>query len=591
MRDGATWRDIGLLSGLLAVLFALLAGHPAFGSAIRYAEAAREMVELGDWVVPHLAYVPYFEKPILTYWLGAAAVALFGTSWHAVHLPAGVAALGSLLATYALGRTWHGRGFGLGAALLLLGTGYFLVFATELTTDPILSACVAFTLLAGWRMQHDTRSYGPWWWAFWIGLGAATLSKGMVGLAIPACGIAAHAWLTGGVPGVFLRLWRMHPFAGGAVLLGMHLPWVLAVWQRDPRFVEFFYIRYNLLSFVDSGKNHRGPWWYYLPVLPILVAPVILPGLFALAAQIARVGAGLSGWRCWRGWGPASAEDDLRRYLVCWLVLPLVMFSVSSSKLISYVLPLVPVATLLAADWYRRCGDRAVARWLGLVQAAVVVVGGAVGLLLLHLDQLPLDGDRLAPAGVPWLVAALVLLIVSHTYAAWSWLYRQPLRALAAICLGVVLVQVCVLPRALDLLEHTNTDQLVAALRRMRSPTDSVIVHVSAVHDYRFTFGLGQRLSIYGPARELGMGHLSEITRPDQPFPADTYRVDGDRFPEHPWLYSGARLRERWNSPERVWLVCRNDDLAPHLRQVTGAEPVLVMTVDEARLYTNLPLP
>src|SRR5712691_9221375 len=70
----------------------------------RYAEIGREMLLTGDWVVPRLDFLRYYEKPPLAYWSTAASFVLFGISEGSARLGPLAAALLLLAGTWVLGR-------------------------------------------------------------------------------------------------------------------------------------------------------------------------------------------------------------------------------------------------------------------------------------------------------------------------------------------------------------------------------------------------------------------------------------------------------------------------------------------------------
>ena len=190
-------RDIPLLMLALVILYIGIANHGPFGSSNRYYEAAREMVELGDWTVPHLAYAPYLEKPPLVYWLGAAARSL-GDHPLITNLPSLLATLVSIVATYMWGYWWRGAAVGLGAAALLLGTSFTQAMAGVLTTDPLLAGCLAVAWVLWWRWDNTGRLSHKLLAGFYLAVAVGWLAKGPIALALPAAAIGLYALLSGG---------------------------------------------------------------------------------------------------------------------------------------------------------------------------------------------------------------------------------------------------------------------------------------------------------------------------------------------------------------------------------------------------------
>lgn len=587
----STARDVWFLTLVVAVLYLLTGDHPALGSANRYTEACREMVELRQWAVPHLGYVPYLEKPILMYWLGAATQWLFGSGNLASNLPAGLAGLVTVLATYALGSRLRGPLFGLHAGLLLLTSAFFLSMVSTLTTDPILAACLAVGWWTWWRWQESRDSGtagGHWIWGFWAALGCAFLTKGPVAIVVAGAAIGGYAFLTGGLRGVVTTWWAMCPLRGLLVLAAINLPWTLVIWQRDPRLLEFFYVYINFQAFFDGSHNHPGPWWYYGPILAGFLAPytlLALPALVvgcwqALAPAVRRFSA-LSGWLGEASTTPLPAAIRARLFLACVVLFPLIFFSLSASKLGTYPMPLLPAIVVLVMDawWDWEAGGRRWWVWVIVAAIAIFMLALAcapwvviaieevseqpqpltIGLLGLHW----VIGNHSDPglAGVNWALLPLALLAIAVLAGGLLWscivaVQGRLLQAMAMLGAAFTLVVILILPRIDDLIIDLDGARLMTVVKTQGGTDDLVILHQEVVHDYELVHTLGRRTAILGNARELGIGHLSESTPPSVPFPPDPYETNGETLPANRWLYSHVRLHEEWGGQRRLWLVC-----------------------------------
>ena len=582
-RTPSTARDLSLLGLAVALVYLLTGDHPAFSSSTRYPEACREMVALGDWIVPRLGYVPYFEKPILTYWLGAGSQWLFGSGPLAVSLPAGIAALFSVGATYLLAVRLRGPSFALAAGLGLLGCAYFFPLATTLTTDPLLAGCLAMCWWTWWRWEESGRTTG-WIWGFWTALALGFMTKGLVAIALPGAAIAGYAALTAGWRGVVGTLWAMHPLRGCAVIAALNLPWSILVWQRDPRFLEYFYIRYNLGSFLSKEVNHPEPWWFYLPIIPGLVAPFTLVGLPALGIAAARV------------WQTRSAAPDLRRFLFCVVLFPLLFLSISQSKLGTYPLPLLPALVILALDvvWTWEAEANPARRpwwsWALAGQGAVLALAVVVALVAWSSGiNAPDDWElhRLTPEGRPWVVAAIATLVGGAAASAWLGWRRRLLASSAALALTLVTMAALILPRVPRMVPDFNLTPLAQAIVARAAPADQIFLHQEVVHSYELPFTVGRRFAILDGARETGMGHIAEITPASQPLPQDTYSASGETVPGHPWLWSFARLTAAWPGSQRLWVVC--DETYCQRLQAAGITVHVVGRANVMYLLSNQP--
>jgi 4-amino-4-deoxy-L-arabinose transferase-like glycosyltransferase len=573
-RHSALWRaDLICIALGSGVLFLVLSLRPPFGSELRYIEAGREMIERGDWIVPHLGYVPYLEKPILAYWAEALCQWLFGLHWIAVRLPSAIASATSLCVTYALARDLRGRAFGLGTSALLLSSSSFLLMGSVMTTDPLFSACLAVAWWAYWR--HHRNPASQWAIGFWSALTAAFLTKGplavaWVGLSLGACFVIARC---------ARDALSLRPLLGLGILLAGTLAWHIPLWQRDPRFLEFFYWRQNVLAFLRNDVNHAAPVWYYGPVLMGMLFPWSLLLLVGLPAQIARAVAAAR--------GPLGDAARLRLYCVCIVVTGFVLLSASGSKLPTYVLPLAPFVTLLVADW---TADRLRGRdrWLvGLFAGqagALACVAVAAPRVLRHVTARLGASDDAAALGVALVVGAVALASLVCAAA------TMRSRALAGLTiLGVTSV---VAVSGLDLTAARlapwlDGSGLVALLARQMGTDDRVVVDSDFASDYTITLGLRRRVEILGSARELGMGHFTECTSRDVAVPDDPYAIDARMLPQNPWLLDVGRLRKEWRGGSRVWLIAREQTI-PRLRS-KGLRVYDFGSDATRRIVSNLP--
>jgi 4-amino-4-deoxy-L-arabinose transferase-like glycosyltransferase len=572
-RRDLTWLALGA-----ALLFLVLSLRPPFGSELRYIEAGREMVEGGDWVVPHLGYVPYLEKPILAYWAEALCQRVFGLHWVAARLPSVIASVASLLVTYALARDLRGRAFALAASALLLSSSSFLLMGSVMTTDPLFSACLAVAWWAYWRHHRDPGT--RWALAFWIALAAAFLTKGPLAIALVGLSLGVFLLIVGR-PRDALSL---HPLWGLAILLAAGLAWSVPVWQRDPRFLEFFYWRENVLAFLRTDINHPAPVWYYVPVLVGMLFPWSLPLLVGLPAQLARAVATAPDRL-----GSRVGDDTgrLRLYCVCIVVTGLVLLSVSGSKLPTYALPLVPFSALLVADWIAdrlEPPDRWLAASLWVQAAALACVLLAAPRVLRHVTARLGPVDETAVLGVTLVLGAVAL---ACFVAAAATMRSRGLAGLAILGAASTAAVFGLDLTAARLAPWLDGSRLVARLAPLAAD-DRVVVDSDFASDYTIELGLRRRVEIFGSARELGMGHFTESTSRDIPVPDDPYAIDARVLPQDPWLLDRHRLRGAWRGERRVWLIAGEREI-DRLRG-EGLRVYEFASDPTRRIVSNLPI-
>jgi 4-amino-4-deoxy-L-arabinose transferase-like glycosyltransferase len=324
----ARWR-IGVIALAVFMLFFQLGtrglNEPDEG---RYAEIGREMAATGDWLVPRLNGIEHLAKPPLTYWLIGSGIRVFGTNEFGARLPAALAALGTLLAVYFLARRgWDDERAALWAVLILLTCIEFAAVARLITTDMILTCFVTASVCCFWRWYISTdRSWGKIVW-FYIFLGLAMITKGPVGVVLPLFAVLGVRWRN-----TTFKLREMRWGKGALVFVIISVPWFVVLAWRQPELWNYFLVR-ETLERVATSKFHRGkPFWFFVPVMLAGCWPwtPLLPALARTRCETAR-------------------QLDLTRLCVAWWGLGLLLFTVSHSKLPTYVLPLyAPMAVLLA---------------------------------------------------------------------------------------------------------------------------------------------------------------------------------------------------------------------------------------------------
>lgn len=281
-----------------------------------FSEATREMLERGDFVTTYLNGQLRFDKPILTYWLQALSVSVFGLDEFGLRLPSALAATAWIGAIMVFARQQADAATGYAAALLAATSLGVTAIGRGATADALLNMLLALALFDMYRyLQQPAARYRRR--AFlWIGLGL--LAKGPVALLIPgAVSCAAFA-----LHGKF-ALWSravLDPL-GWAILLGVAAPWYVLEYQRHGEpFLEGFFMRHNVEPFLSPLQGQGGGIFYYLPVALLLLLPH--SGLLLRVLPQAR------NWRA----------TPLDTFLWCWFGFVLVFFSLAGTKLPHYLL-------------------------------------------------------------------------------------------------------------------------------------------------------------------------------------------------------------------------------------------------------------
>lgn len=291
----------------------------------RYVEIAREMLVSGDFLVPRLKGVPHYAKPPFTYWSIAISMRLFGVNEFAARLPGFLAALlvGLVLKNLVIRmngskeRSWL-------LLLFLAATIEFFALAQIVTTDMLLCAAICVAMWARWNSMTDGHRL-RWAVVFWLAIGIGFLIKGPIVAVVVFSSLVATA--------VLERSWRPLAFLratwGLPLALGLAAPWFWLVIEQQPGLTDFFFGD-EVLGRVKSGRGRAKPIFYFMLVFPL----VLLPWTWSIAAAGRRL---------------IAAKRQEAQYLFGWILGPFICFSLASSKLWTYMLPLVPPAILVLA--------------------------------------------------------------------------------------------------------------------------------------------------------------------------------------------------------------------------------------------------
>jgi 4-amino-4-deoxy-L-arabinose transferase-like glycosyltransferase len=475
-----TRTDSLLLAGFCAFLF--FYGLAQFGligaDEPRYAQVAREMLQRHDWVTPSLGGLPWLEKPPLYYWQAMVAYAIFGVSDWAARLPAALDATLLVLAVYFFLRRFR-PGAELDGALIVASSAGIVGYARAASMDMALAAAFTIGMLGWWAWRESgKRSHLAVFYGF---MALGTLAKGPVALFLAVVVIVLNA--------AAAREWRLIPktlwLPGALLFCAIALPWYFAVQMRNPVFFRQFIVEQNLGRFSQNLYHHTEPVWYYLPVTALGLVPWTV---FVIAVFVRRVRL----WGAELGLARATEGDSGNQFGVfacCWLIVPVVFFSISQSKLPGYILPAIPAGALLLANYLREHLEQSDAEpaATALVALHALLAGGLIipALLIAYL----ITQHRL-PGGQPMLVALAVGFVLCAGIAL-TLVRRGGLRMLRFVTLIPIVLTVGAVLRlgAVSLDQTLSARPLALEIAGIEShPLTLAVYHVRRELEYGLTF-------------------------------------------------------------------------------------------------------
>jgi 4-amino-4-deoxy-L-arabinose transferase-like glycosyltransferase len=334
----------------------------------RYAEIARKMAEMGDWVTPWFDHgVPFWGKPPLSFWMSAASFKVLGVSEFAARLPhwLGACAIAWLVWEWLAGRS---RREAVIALALATGSAALFVAAGAVMTDIALGLGTTMAMRGFWLgLQGDPAGRLREQALFFAGLAIGLLAKGPIAAVL--VGLPLAVWtLRFGKLGLVAREFRW--VSGMLLMTALVVPWYVLAELRTPGFLEYFLVGEHWHRFVTPGWSGdlygsahafpRGSIWLFA-IAAFLPWSVLIP-----VASLR--------WR--RTAAPAPAADrPLRLYLLLWALTPCVFFSLAGNILWTYVLPGLPALAMLLALWLVRVPQGAQVNRLLAGGVAVMALG------------------------------------------------------------------------------------------------------------------------------------------------------------------------------------------------------------------------
>ncbi|MEI7680022.1 MAG: glycosyltransferase family 39 protein [Betaproteobacteria bacterium] len=511
----------------------------------RYSEIPRYMAQSGDWVTPRLNGIKYFEKAALQYWGTAAAYKMFGEhEWTARIWPALTGFAGLLLVYFAGGRL-YGRRAGFYAALVLGSSLLYAGMAHILTLDMGLAFFMTLAMIGvvlGLDPRGSPQSQKRWMLAAAAGCALAVLSKGLVGIVLPGAVVVLYML----VRRDFSILRRLQLFSGGLLFLAISAPWFIAVSIANPEFPHFFFIHEHFQRYTTTVHQRYQPWYYFIPILLLGILPWLLTLFDALFTALRR---------------ERDREFDATLFLLLWSGFIFAFFSVSNSKLPSYILPIFPALALLIGARLAKIRGCTLA-----LQLLPIALMGAFGLYATQFT------DRLASAAIPaelyraqmpWLYATTgVLLAGMLTAITLGW--REKTHAAIVVCAftGLLTTQLAVTSESALSASH-STAHLVKKLPADLTP--DVPFYSIGSYEQTLPFYLKRTLTLVEYQDEMAFGLQQE--------------------PQH-WIPTIKAFEPVWNAQPYALAVMGPD---MYIQLQKSGLPMQLIARDTERVFVRTP--
>ncbi len=327
-------KKIFFILAVILVVYVYFAGLGDYGfidpDEGRYSEIPREMIESGDYITPRLNYVKYFEKPILHYWLTAAAFNVFGQNEFSGRLAPVLlglfgCALTSILA-YVI--TKNKRAAFVSGMILASCTLWFGISRINITDMP-LTFFFTLSLFAFRMWVNDTNKF-LWLCIFYISMALAVLTKGLIGVVLPGGIAVIYALMTKQSKKILTRIFSLRAII---IFFIVNCIWFIPVCMANSDFFHFFFIHEHFLRYTTTVHRRYQPFYWFIPILLAGLTPytgMLYDSIKAMFGKCRLI----------------SKSDGI--FLGLWFFVTFMFFSFSNSKLVTYILPCFPPLAILA---------------------------------------------------------------------------------------------------------------------------------------------------------------------------------------------------------------------------------------------------
>ncbi len=489
----------------------------------RYSEIPREMIETGDFITPRLNYVKYFEKPIMHYWLTALSFMTFGQNEFAGRFTPVILGLLGCVMTFLLAlRVTRDFRAGIISGLVLASSVLWFGISRLNITDMTLTFFFTGSLYF-FRLWVDDVSHKFWLIMFYVFMALAVMTKGLIGVVLPGGIAVIYSLLTGQGKKILSRIFSPTAIA---IFFAVCAIWFVPVCRANSDFFDFFFIREHFLRYTTTIHERWQPFWFFGPVL--------------LAGFVPWTGLLLDVFRAI--FGKCRLIDKRDGVLLgLWFLMPFVFFSMSSSKLVTYILPCFPPMAVLAGACLASMSGKDFRRF-AVISTIILVPLAITGIVWPRFTD---DVDVIA-----MVLPATMLAVSLAVFWGVSLLLLKNIRGVAlSLCvlgLGVMYSASGAFMIEGELLSHKDTAEIIKTLDGL----DDVVVYQK----------LMQGMNYYLERRTVTADILDELE----------FGAAQEESPK--WFIGREELAALWKSPKHIAVVVRRKHV-DSLREALG-EPV-----------------
>jgi len=446
-----------------------------------YAETSKEMLNRGEVLTPYIFGKPQFEKPPLYYWLVMLGFKIFNVNEFSARIASAIFGILGVVGIYLLGKLLINKRTGFLAGIILATSMLYLVLARACVTDMLLSVIIVYAFLFFFyghldrprrSAETDLRglSRSGWYLISFVFLALAVLTKGPIGIFLPVVMVGIYLLAAGEIG----KLKKIPIFKGAILFLAIALPWYLIMYRvHGKEFIDVFFGFHNITRFLHPEHASGDVFYYYVPVLAV--------GFFPWTAFLP-----LTIWQMFRESNERVKKVNL--FLIIWFFVVFIFFSLSRTKLPTYIFPLFPALALLTGRMFDVFLEKAFTRKMETGMKAsfflffALLVAGVIGVYIAAETKYPFIAKEALITGVVFALLAVILmaLLLKRKYTAGLAVY------MASFMILVIPLSFVILP---GIGRYESSKEFSEELTRLAKPGEKIGAETKFIRGTAFYTG------------------------------------------------------------------------------------------------------
>lgn len=554
--------DLFLLTFFIGSLFFIFLGAhnlltPDEG---RYTEIAREMAVNGNYITPFLNGIVFLDKPILFYWLECFSIKLFGLSEWSLRFWPCIFGIWGCLTTYIAGRFLFNRRTGILAAFILATSFFYYFMAHYANMDlevAVLISTSLFAFIIASRFENSVKR-SVFLYSTYIFAAFAVLTKGLIGIVFP--GMIIFCWI------IFLNNWRLlkkiHLLSGTIIFLLISAPWFILEQRVNHEFFHYFFFTQHILRFLTANLNNINKVWFYLPVIII----GIFPWFIFLGQTI---------WQKIKLILTNRKQYQTELFLLLWILLIVLFFSIPASKLIGYILPVFPAIALLIGSYLDFSLTNASTKGIKIGINSWIILSLSSAIILFYLPYFKVI-PNLNLMDLKWYCYLAGIILFCSSFVSLFFSRRQKwLPVILVLFLTSALLQINIL-KAFPKFGFQSTKPFALQINSLLKPNDEIVFF------YRYYYDLPVYIQRSVFVVENWDNYKDSNDDSWQRIFLAMSKLNGS---EKKWLLNDQQLQDLLRN-KRVFIVANKTEL-DSLKSLLGANFFIVSTYQKKVLVAN----